>query len=318
MSLITRCPDCGTMFKVVPDQLRISEGWVRCGNCAQVFDASAHLQGEASGPVERVAEAVPAESVPVPVVSATDSVSDQEFGLSTSSEIDEGVVAEPDSIQIDAEAQALREHPLDRPFELRRADIAHTSATLSSEFEADSQIESELPDVAFVRQARRQKFWDKPRVRAWMKAGVAALAVLLLAQIAVQDRDRLAAAAPALRPILGVLCLPFNCRIGPQRTIEAIAIESSSFNKLSDEGYRLQVRLRNQGATEVAIPALELTLTDGQDEALVRRVLMARDLGANTGVIPAAGEWSASVSLAMSDDRLTGRIAGYRLLAFYP
>jgi predicted Zn finger-like uncharacterized protein len=35
MSLITRCPACGTMFKVVPDQLRISEGWVRCGQCSR-------------------------------------------------------------------------------------------------------------------------------------------------------------------------------------------------------------------------------------------------------------------------------------------
>ena len=43
MSQITRCPACGTMFKVVPDQLRISEGWVRCGHCAEVFDAAAHL-----------------------------------------------------------------------------------------------------------------------------------------------------------------------------------------------------------------------------------------------------------------------------------
>jgi predicted Zn finger-like uncharacterized protein len=46
MSLITRCPACGTMFKVVPDQLRISEGWVRCGHCAEVFDATAYLQGD--------------------------------------------------------------------------------------------------------------------------------------------------------------------------------------------------------------------------------------------------------------------------------
>src|SRR5689334_20015778 len=43
MSLITRCPACGTMFKVVTDQLKVSQGWVRCGHCAEVFDASAHL-----------------------------------------------------------------------------------------------------------------------------------------------------------------------------------------------------------------------------------------------------------------------------------
>ena len=40
MSLATRCPACGTVFRVVLDQLRISEGWVRCGRCNGVFDAA--------------------------------------------------------------------------------------------------------------------------------------------------------------------------------------------------------------------------------------------------------------------------------------
>ena len=50
MSLITRCPACATTFKVVPDQLRISDGWVRCGQCTEVFDATANLvqEGDAS------------------------------------------------------------------------------------------------------------------------------------------------------------------------------------------------------------------------------------------------------------------------------
>lgn len=43
MALVTRCPNCGTHFKVVRDQLRISEGWVRCGRCSEVFDASTAL-----------------------------------------------------------------------------------------------------------------------------------------------------------------------------------------------------------------------------------------------------------------------------------
>ena len=44
MSQNTRCPSCATLFKVVPDQLRISDGWVRCGQCQEIFDATAHLQ----------------------------------------------------------------------------------------------------------------------------------------------------------------------------------------------------------------------------------------------------------------------------------
>ena len=39
MSLATRCPACSTTFKVVQDQLKISEGWVRCGHCQEVFNA---------------------------------------------------------------------------------------------------------------------------------------------------------------------------------------------------------------------------------------------------------------------------------------
>lgn len=39
MSLATSCPACGTVFRVIEDQLKVSEGWVRCGQCADVFNA---------------------------------------------------------------------------------------------------------------------------------------------------------------------------------------------------------------------------------------------------------------------------------------
>lgn len=43
MNLATRCPSCGTVFRVVRDQLKVSEGWVRCGRCAEVFNAAERL-----------------------------------------------------------------------------------------------------------------------------------------------------------------------------------------------------------------------------------------------------------------------------------
>lgn len=39
MSLATRCTQCGTVFRVAQDQLKVSEGWVRCGRCDEVFSA---------------------------------------------------------------------------------------------------------------------------------------------------------------------------------------------------------------------------------------------------------------------------------------
>ncbi|HMA06469.1 MAG TPA: DUF3426 domain-containing protein [Ramlibacter sp.] len=321
MSLITRCPACGTMFKVVPDQLKISDGWVRCGQCSEVFDASVHLQ--AAGP-----ELAPAgfENAASRVVAVTPGRAEaagpesEAFGASATSEISESVLSEePDSAQIDAEALALQEHPLDQPFELRRYDVGQEAEATSRQEDSELEPSSLLhDDLTFVRQARRQSFWRRPAVRALMAVVTVLLALLLLLQVAVQDRDRLAASEPALRPWLAALCGALGCAIGPQRRIEAIAIESSSFNQLRGDAYRLQVTLKNQAATEVALPALELTLTDGQERAVVRRVLTPAELGSDTGVLAPASEWSSSLALGVTDAALGGKIAGYRLLAFYP
>jgi predicted Zn finger-like uncharacterized protein len=62
MTLVTRCPACATTFKVVRDQLRISEGWVRCGRCSEVFDATLDLQevDDDGNPVAPSSTAAPA------------------------------------------------------------------------------------------------------------------------------------------------------------------------------------------------------------------------------------------------------------------
>jgi len=50
MSIITQCPQCATQFRATPQQLRASEGWVRCGQCEQVFDASVHAVSQRTVP----------------------------------------------------------------------------------------------------------------------------------------------------------------------------------------------------------------------------------------------------------------------------
>jgi predicted Zn finger-like uncharacterized protein len=334
MSLITRCPACGTMFKVVPDQLRISEGWVRCGHCADVFEATAHLQADAGRPEVAAPPKTSSAPMPQPVKGRTDDEGPESDGIGSSpnTEIGESVAFDaPDSAQLEAEAQALVEQPLDRPFELRNRDDSELDSSLSPAESAaalgagsgteSSEHDNEAvlhDDVPFVRKARRKAFWERPRTRAGLLLSVLALGVLLVLQIALHDRDRLATAAPALRPWLARLCEPLKCRIGPPRQIDAIAIDSSSFNKLRGDAYRLNVTLKNQGAIAVAMPALELTLTDSQDQAVVRRVLLPAELGAAASVIAPTSEWSGSLALAVNANGTGGRIAGYRLLAFYP
>ncbi|MGZ5193866.1 MAG: DUF3426 domain-containing protein [Ramlibacter sp.] len=307
MSLITRCPACGTMFKVVPDQLRISEGWVRCGHCSEIFDAAAHLN---AGPQVTAPPPLPDQLRPLARESGPSS---EGFASSLNTEIEEGVALDaPDSEQIEAEAEALAEDPRDRPFELRRADDSELEPSRIEDADA------ELHDVSFVRAARRKAFWTRRSVRAALAAIALVLASLLALQVAVYDRDHLAASEPALAPWLGKLCRALGCRIGPPRQIDAVAIDNSSFNKLRGDAYRLNVTVKNQATTPVAMPALELTLTDSQDQPLVRRVLLPAEVAGAPAAIGAAGEWSGTVTLALNANGTTSRVAGYRLLAFYP
>ncbi len=41
--MITKCPHCGSIFRVNTNQLKVAGGEVRCGHCKEVFDAAGHM-----------------------------------------------------------------------------------------------------------------------------------------------------------------------------------------------------------------------------------------------------------------------------------
>lgn len=53
MTLTTRCPTCGTAFRVQPAQLSARGGKVRCGRCKSVFDGVKALVADATNPAQR-------------------------------------------------------------------------------------------------------------------------------------------------------------------------------------------------------------------------------------------------------------------------
>lgn len=328
MSLITCCPACGTMFKVVADQLRISEGWVRCGHCTEVFDATAHMRDPAPEEPEDVGPEIAEPEVSQP------EVSQPQVAAPVAVERPEPVAqatprAAPAAVAEEAPAPVSAPLPDDSgypPFELRRPDFGDVELTdsvfppvIDSSWDPPKPADrAPLDSVGFVREAQRKAFWRRPGVRVMLVLLGVVLLVLLAAQVAVQERDRLAALRPGLRPLLQTLCQPFDCDVGPMKRIEAVSIDSSAFNKLRPDLYRLNFTLKNQGRLDVAMPALQLTLTDVQDQPVVQRVLGPRELGASSEVIAGDAEWSGSIILTVNANGSTARIAGYRLWAFYP
>jgi predicted Zn finger-like uncharacterized protein len=53
MTLTTRCPTCGTAFRVQPAQLSARGGKVRCGRCNCVFDGVKALVADTTDPAQR-------------------------------------------------------------------------------------------------------------------------------------------------------------------------------------------------------------------------------------------------------------------------
>ena len=178
--------------------------------------------------------------------------------------------------------------------------------------------ESEVASPSFMSDARRQATWHRPAVRAGLWLASLALTLALLAQVVMQQGDQLAVREPRLKPLLNQACEVLQCTIQAVKDKDALVIDGSAFNKLRGDHYRLALTVRNTAMIEIAMPAIELTLTDARDQPLVQRVLLARELTSAPASLAAGGEWSGHLSLQVRAASGDNRVAGYRLLAFYP
>ena len=388
MSLITRCPACGTMFKVVTDQLKVSQGWVRCGHCSEVFDASLRLTTAQMpvAPSPALVQTSPplAATAATPVFEADTVLPESEPEPEPESEpawspatglADQPSVAPvpeanefmgppdpgfhdfnpagwsgPQRPPLDASSsRLLSDHGpagLSAPVQLLQTKTGDTADASAIGYALDSSSATppdgfdDALEVSFVRDARRQALWRKPAVRTALVLLGLLFGALLLLQVVIQQRDTIAARQPAFKPWLQSLCSYLHCELGPVRRIDSVVIDSSSFNKINNDSYRLSFSLKNTSATPVAMPALEVTLTDTQDQALLRRVLAPAQFGAANLLLSAGADFSGMVviqvtgpdapsaapaaamaspaSATLSPAANPLRIAGYRVLAFYP
>lgn len=345
------------MFKVVPDQLRISDGWVRCGQCDEVFDANANLHSES--------EVFAHEALREPVATTSpdpDWAASLRFASDDSPEVvgrtstdaaprqpqpeimaeererdgDEALLPPTRESQLEPLEPALDDFLSQSPMVL--AQSALTDRERHSLDDAESPLEplagpaprytqthvevvaSDAPkQPSFMRNSRTtSSAWNVLGVRIVLGFLGCLLTVSLGLQVALQERDRWAAYEPASVPALKALCEVVGCSLSPLRYIDALVIDSSSFIKVRSDMYRLNVAFKNIGSVPVAPPALELTLTDMQDQSLIRRVLKPQDIEFNEASLQPGAEFSAVLPIYVKTGSAAERVSGYRLIAFYP
>ena len=218
----------------------------------------------------------------------------------------------------------------DLPVEEPQANASGFAADASPSAAQRPMTGASPGDVSFIRQARRRAVWRRPAVRLGVGAACLLLAAMLLLQVLWHQRDGLVAAEPRLKPLLVSMCSILHCELGQLRRIESVVIDSSSFNKLEADVYRLGFALKNTGTLAVAMPSLEVTLTDTQDQAVLRRVLSPAQLGAADNPLQAGSDFTGAmvIQVAGADPQNSPgaggaalpalHVAGYRMLAFYP
>lgn len=355
------------MFRVVQDQLRVSDGWVRCGRCDTVFnafDALTDLDGGGVPPApaeqwpDLEADPLPDEddvhalaTAPVQAAwrdPALDPAHAAELDPEPDPELEAALDPAPDP-DIDPDAE-LDDDPEPAHAYTREATVhAHAPAAIGAGAAAAGvaahstaspgpAATGDTPALAsaawqpqpshaagglegasapgFLRRAERDARWSSPAMRAALIGCAVLLALLALLQVAIHFRDDLAVRSQRAGSLLRAACLRWGCEVGAPRRLEQVKLEHSALSRVAQnpQAVRLSLQLRNRGRTAVALPAIDLTLTDVRGELIARRMLMPADFGVTPAVIPAAGELPLELTLGTGAQNVNS----YTVELFYP
>jgi predicted Zn finger-like uncharacterized protein len=313
--MLTRCPHCQTHFRVTAEQLKFRQGKVRCGACREVFDALDSLSDEA--PVLQAATVVPpaAESEsrrspdgtsgPLAAIVMVESIQ-----AAANESSDSPAEAEP-AQELEPEPESVPEPTPEPEPEGEPKPETEPEPEPAPEPEKPAAVEpavEEWPPVPAVPAPARRWPWV---------IGSVALLLVAAAQLAYIFRTELAVVAPELRPALLGGCELIGCTLPRPVKPELVGIETSDLAP-EGNGLLLTATLKNRAPFEQDFPHLELTLTDTQDAALVRKVLTPADyLPAGQDAAQGfAARGEVAIRLTLTADDVPA--VGYRLYLFFP
>ena len=328
----TRCPACGTVFRVTSAQLRLKAGKVRCGSCQSVFNAFDQWLPDAESfpgaelPPETVMasaddwrpeirqhpqpadiQVAPEESVVEPAPASPAKPLDDEPALPPADRV-EALVAQAES-PARAEHDSLGESPEESTQAARQAGLV-AARELS-----DSPAFNRWAAGTLAADAAGQFAGDSNQRALWPFALVAALLFMgLLAQMLYYFRTEIALRLPDAAALYEAAAID----VPLPRNAALVSIEASDLQSDNARGlFVLQATLKNRAAYAQAWPALELSLTDTSDTVVSRRVMFAADYlppGTKSNAFPANGD--VAVKLWIEAKQIGA--AGYRLYIFYP
>ena len=306
MALAARCPHCRALFRVVADQLKLRGGLVRCGECRQVFDAIGSLsyvddvtlakeKAEAAiggsahpGPAVAAPVAAPPASPPRPVAREAPKPNPPrvmrpvEVGRRAASKAPEirDELAVPTLIGIAEPQEASNEEALESA--LAEAGYHDRGTPDESREAAEPQgDEGELEAPSFLPTPDQER---AQRLHRALAIACAPLGLLAVIQLALTLRGNALEAWPGLRPTLMHACSVFGCNVSwPAHADLLTTVGSELVAVPGTDVIELDAALRNRADYIMALPAIEITLTDTQARTIARKVFLPVDYLASSG-----------------------------------
>lgn len=278
MNSITRCPSCATHYQVDKAVIHAAKGWLRCGQCGHVFDST--------GLVLLWTSSVPVAKEPLGVPNR---------------KVDNDLVADPEDRLVQDDLHQKGDHSIVTP--TAGAELVGFEKTLLS-FKPTLYGPASDPMDATLTTARSST--KVARYAVW------SLALTLVFQLLFVQRHAIPAYWPESESVIRQLCQSISCQFRPSEDVQGLIIDSSELIQ-HGEGHALRWTVRNATAHEVRMTSLELTLMNGPEQVVLRRVFSPEQTGAPE-VLAQGQSWSGELMVRVVDDL---RFSDYSLLSFY-
>ena len=320
MDLTTRCPECGATFLASLDQLKRRKGYVRCVECANIFDGFESVVDEADAAMPATLAMPPqARQTSVKVTRSAAGDGPWSAGAEPSLWLDDD--SDPHSSVLREDRFVVPDQSVSTASTGQRIDDEEGVSAIFVEPRRRRNHSSAVP--AFLSNRRRGLgVWGLFR---WL------FVLMILAAVAgalvYTFRTQVAAEVPQSRPLLEKACQWLGCTVDYPQRIDRIAIMDSQLQAMSGSSgaqagtgsnvMQLTVVMRNTYDKAQQWPALTLDLVDLAGVVVSRRILQPADyLDARQLQGPFGAGQEVRLALRVVAEGLS--INGFKLGKFFP
>ena len=188
-------------------------------------------------------------------------------------------------------------------------------------FEADKNLyeltDEPWPDLSLGAAEEKLTLKTKSKSGLFLKSlivlAITGLVVGLLLQIALVQRNWIAAVEPSLSPWLTKLC---DCQLQWPMDAKAVHIESSRFELQEDGRYLMEFQLKNTLSFPLYTPSIELQLTNSDDQVVVQKIIRPEQLGLTDMLRPQRNQLAKLIFTL--NESLPVEVVGFKVELFYP